>query len=91
MRGLLWFAGPDGRKRAYAQLCGVGDFHLQPAEVAAMTYREMWDSYVEPNLPPEPDPVQERTDAEVAAVAAALTLGGDIRPILEALKKERPT
>jgi len=87
VRGLLWFAGPDGRKRAKAQVCGVGDMKLSVAAFESLTYRELWDTYVEPNLPPEEPPSE--ADAKAAAVAAALTLGcPDIRPLLESLSKD---
>ena len=72
-----------------AQLCG-GDLRLTVAEFEGLTYRTMWDAYVEPNLPPEPDPEEDARLAEANAVAAALTMGADVGAVLSAFRRGTP-
>lgn len=62
---------------------------MKLAEFESLTYREMWDTYVEPNLPPEPDPEEERAEAEANAVAAAIMAGVDPAKVFESFKRER--
>lgn len=47
----------------------------------------MWDTYVEPNLPPEPDPAKEKSETEAAAIAAAMMAGVDLAKVKDALKR----
>ena len=63
-------------------------------EFERLTYREMWDTYIESNLPPEPDPAREQEENEAAAMAAATLaaemLGGvDMLKVRDALKRSR--
>jgi hypothetical protein len=48
----------------------------------------MWDTYVEPNLPPEVDPGQEQAEAETNAMLAAIMAGVDLAELQQALKRE---
>lgn len=53
----------------------------------------MWDTYVEPNLPAEPDPAKEKADMEASAIAAAVLAarmgmpGADMAKVKDALKR----